>query len=121
MYVFREKDGKSITEIAALKNRINQKRDKTLHSLYIKHANVEDSGTYTCKTVLNGMPLSRNLEAYGKVRIRTPSNINVVEGEKLRIKCDVIGTPAPVIHWISSKHMQISTFTVFHILCYILQ
>lgn len=100
--IFREKNGKLISEVAELKNRYNQRKDKSSHFLYVKQADEKDSGTYTCKTVLNGVSLSSKIEAFGKVRIRTPSNVNVVEGEKLSIICDVIGTPAPTIHWIAS-------------------
>lgn len=106
----REKDGKLISELNELKNRVKQSRDKTLHSLHVRRADEKDSGTYTCKVTVKGVPLVLNLEAYGKVRVRTPSNVNIVEGETLKIKCEVIGTPKPKIYWIVSKSLYKITF-----------
>lgn len=36
----------------------------------------------------------------GNIYVKTPDNVNVVEGEKLRIHCAVHGHPLPEISWI---------------------
>lgn len=70
----------------------------------IKHADEEDAGKYTCRTTPGSKaPLYVHLEAYAKIKIRTPSNVNVVEDETLEIICDVIGRPPPEVYWIASK------------------
>lgn len=39
----------------------------------------------------------------GAIKIKIPGNVNVVEGEKLRIVCMVFGKPAPEISWTVCK------------------
>lgn len=40
----------------------------------------------------------------GRARVRIPDNINVVEGEKLKIVCNVAGNPPPSITWKACKY-----------------
>lgn len=40
----------------------------------------------------------------GRARVRIPDNINVVEGEKLKIVCNVVGNPPPSITWKVCKY-----------------
>lgn len=39
----------------------------------------------------------------GKIYVKTPKSVNVIEGEKLKIICDIKGSPVPVISWEISK------------------
>lgn len=55
----------------------------------------------------------------GSVKVKmTPRDINVVEGEKLRIMCTVIGNPTPTLSWIVCKSDHFSIINnLLHCIC----
>ncbi|XP_018329301.1 neuroplastin [Agrilus planipennis] len=105
-----EKEGKLISAIEALKNRIKISGVNGLYNLTIKGAEENDGGNYSCIAFSGGVELARaNITAASRIYIRTPRNINVVEGEKLRIHCQVHGNPLPDISWFVERHLPDGT------------
>lgn len=69
-------------------------------SLKIKHAHQNDAGQYVCAVYKDNDEVKRaNMTLFSKVHVKTPDNLNFVEGEALKIVCLVIGKPNPTISW----------------------
>jgi len=86
-----EKDGIDVSEVKSIKDRY--KIIAVENKFIIEKTNENDDGTYSC--VANGE--RKNITVVSNVVVRVPSNVNVVEGEKLTIHCITVGTDAYVI------------------------
>lgn len=94
------KNGDDVTSIDKLKSRITMNQDKKVgtHSLLISKPSDDDIGKYTCIVMVDDKAVANTtINAVGRGIVKTPSNVNVVEGEKLRIACQVLGNP--IIVW----------------------
>lgn len=91
-----EKDGVEV--VAKEKTKFDQKG--SIHTLRIDRAGEDEAGNYSCIAYKGDEELHRSLIVVGStVRVKVPDNVNVVEGEKLRIHCQVFGRPTPFISW----------------------
>ncbi|XP_044735043.1 basigin [Chrysoperla carnea] len=82
-----------ITDPAA-KTRFSTYHNGGLHTLKIRKLVEDDSGNYTCNVIYDKKVVANaTIITIGKGRVKIPANINVVEGEKLRIHCQVVGQP----------------------------
>ena len=89
----RSKDGIEIKSIPSLNNRheIIKPEGKFIIALGLE----QDAGNYTCSYKNE----SRAFEVLANVFVKLPSNINVVENEKLTVLCGVSGTQV-TIKWL---------------------
>lgn len=53
------------------------------------------------------MKLLFNLLITADIDVETQDNLNVVEGEKLRLTCQTSGKPAPIITWQIGKYFEL--------------
>ncbi|XP_069675712.1 neuroplastin isoform X2 [Periplaneta americana] len=73
--------------------------------LVIEKPEVEDAGNYTCKLIHTKGPgngtvsSSADIRVVVKPQVGTQKDVTVVEGEKLKLECAVIGSPTPTIVW----------------------
>jgi hypothetical protein len=95
--VYRAKGDKLVTEIEELKDRIevSTKSDNT-STLVLKEAKDSDAGNYTCSLYDGDSKMASDTirvaaTTTGKWGLRVNKNVNVVEGEKLTLKCEVKG------------------------------
>ncbi|KAL1502160.1 hypothetical protein ABEB36_007346 [Hypothenemus hampei] len=96
-----KKNGTLVSEIESLKNRFKTSHADITHSLTIHSGEYHDAGNWSCSALVNGISAASadiRLVTSINVRIKT-DNINVVEEEKLRIECNVLGNPYPVLTW----------------------
>ncbi|KAH0818218.1 hypothetical protein GEV33_004573 [Tenebrio molitor] len=91
------KGDKLVTEIEELKGRIevSTKSDNT-STLVLKEAKDSDAGNYTCSLYDGDSKMASDTirvaaTTTGKWGLRVNKNVNVVEGEKLTLKCEVKG------------------------------
>ncbi|XP_044263501.1 basigin [Tribolium madens] len=89
-----EKGGKSVEKLDELKGRYELKDNKTI--LIFKNLKDSDVGNYTCAVNNNGNKIahytvSLHTATSSKWGVRVSKNSNVVEGEKLTIKCEIRG------------------------------
>lgn len=56
----------------------------------------DDWGNYTC--LVDGEP-ARGFRVSARPVLRLPADSNVVEGQKLKLTCRVLGRPYPVVSW----------------------
>lgn len=70
------------------------------YSVRILSGNDNDAGYYTCLFNVEGTVQNKTtILAASSIDVETQDNLNVVEGEKLRITCQATGKPAPNITW----------------------
>lgn len=84
---------------------ISKKNEQGHHTLIVKEARLEDMGTYSCKAV----NLAGTVETEAKLAViseLTPplftdeiGEIEIEEGEKVELKCTVVGLPKPEVTW----------------------
>ncbi|KAK9727905.1 Immunoglobulin I-set domain [Popillia japonica] len=87
--------------------KLETKPDKVLleaspsnYSVRVLRGNDDDAGYYTCLFSVNGKVQNKTtMLASSSIDVETQDNLNVVEGEKLRITCQVSGKPTPTITW----------------------
>ncbi|XP_046803612.1 neuroplastin [Lucilia cuprina] len=94
----------SVTDITWEKNGTDVRKVKELEGRYriiaaerkfiIDRTDINDDGVYSC--VANNQ--KKDINVYAKIAVRVPSNMGVVEGEKLTIICTVVGTD-PKLSW----------------------
>ncbi|KAF2893551.1 hypothetical protein ILUMI_12619 [Ignelater luminosus] len=96
-----EKDGKLVTEIDQLKKRLSLSHNGNKYKLQINSAEENDGGNYSCVASINGVEETRAfITVESKIYVKIPRDITVVEGEKLRVVCQVHGNPTPQIVWV---------------------
>ncbi|KAK5647389.1 hypothetical protein RI129_002281 [Pyrocoelia pectoralis] len=93
-----EKDGKPVTEIESVNKRVSlsHSEDNVVYKLQLNSADENDAGNYSCIALVNNIEVNR---AFIVVE-----NISVIEGEKLKVVCLVLGNPPPIITWEYSKY-----------------
>ncbi|GJQ65988.1 putative immunoglobulin [Trypoxylus dichotomus] len=69
------------------------------YSVRVLNGNDNDAGQYACLFSVGGKLLNKTILAASNIDVETQDNLNVVEGEKLRITCHATGKPAPNITW----------------------
>ncbi|XP_022912966.1 neuroplastin [Onthophagus taurus] len=89
-----KKDDKDVVD--TLKDRATYSSNDNNVTLTISKATDDDAGNYTC---ISKDGDSATIRAATTIQVNTPENVNVVEGEKLRIVCAVVGKPVPEISW----------------------
>lgn len=107
-----KKEGKLLSEIEGLSGRFKTSKSGLKFTLSVSHAEYNDAGNWTCSALVEGQEKASSQITVAStiaVRIKT-ENINVVEEEKLRIECNVLGNPYPSIIWrIESSNYNGST------------
>lgn len=100
----------NIDQIASLKDRYstNYNSKDGVASLKILKSTDDDAGNYTCIAISNGVEYEATIFTISDIRVKVSDNINVVEGEKLRIVCAIVGNPLPEITW---KVLNNKTYT----------
>ncbi|XP_049826159.1 basigin isoform X2 [Aethina tumida] len=96
------KEDKKISEYTSLNSRATMESPSSSNGnfvLKINNAEESDVGNYTCEALVDGKTMKSHYKVASKVYVRVPQNINVVEGEKLRIRCEVAGKPHPSLKW----------------------
>ncbi|XP_055684115.1 neuroplastin-like isoform X2 [Lutzomyia longipalpis] len=87
------RNGTSVDKVAELKGRHTILKSE--YKLVIDRAQESDAGLYTC-SLPRGQ--SKDINVVANVAVKLPSNMAVVEGERLAIQCIVVGTD-PIINW----------------------
>jgi hypothetical protein len=90
------KDGVNIT--VPKDNRIKIQNNR----LVIEEPQNDDAGNYTCKAVstkINDTVGKRDIEVIVKPRVRIQKDVTVVEGERLKLECIVLGKLSPEVSW----------------------
>lgn len=93
-----KKDGRPISEVESFKDRFDISTQGTVHILSIKSAKEDDVGNFTCY-VPDEDGAEVTISAVSKPNLKVPANVNVVEGNKLKIHCNVLGQPPMKITW----------------------
>ncbi|CAK1604327.1 unnamed protein product [Parnassius mnemosyne] len=97
-YVWTKNDT-NVVDIWDLKDRY-----KLVHvgAEFIMPRSVEDDfGNYTCG--LSGTETVQRWAVRGRAFTKLPANTNVVEGQKLKLQCKVVGKPYPRVVWTFSN------------------
>lgn len=94
---FRSKDGVEIKSIPTLNNRheIIKKEGKFIIGVGLE----QDAGNYACSYKNE----TKEFEVLANVFVKLPTNVNVVENEKLTILCVVSGTQVSIKWLINGK------------------
>ncbi|CAH0550274.1 unnamed protein product [Brassicogethes aeneus] len=92
------KNGEELMNIPGLKERIKIKSENGVNTLEVNRVTEKDAGNYTC-LVPDQDSVRAEIQVTSKNFVKVPTNINVVEGEKLRIHCQVAGKPPPKLSW----------------------
>lgn len=73
-----------------------------INRLLITEPKEEDAGNYTCKAVstkINDTIGKRDIEVIVKPSVGMQKDVTVVEGERLKLECIVLGKPSPEVSW----------------------
>lgn len=97
-----EKDGKPVTEIESINKRVSlsHSENNVLYKLQLNSADENDAGNYSCIAYVNNIEINRAfITVESKIYVKIPKDISVIEGEKLRVVCLVLGNPIPTVTW----------------------
>ncbi|KAL4721527.1 hypothetical protein ACJJTC_011854 [Scirpophaga incertulas] len=89
-----EKNGVSVDQVPELKSRYRLESEGATFTLSVR-ATEDDYGNYSC--ALGGQ--RGQWEVRGRPAARLPDHSNVVEGQKLKLQCRVVGRPYPAVTW----------------------
>ncbi|XP_052743933.1 neuroplastin [Bicyclus anynana] len=67
--------------------------------LHVKRALEDDWGNYSCSVA----SAEHRWAVRGRPHVKLPANANVVEGQKLKLTCRVVGKPHPRVTWFYSN------------------
>ncbi|XP_065168877.1 basigin isoform X2 [Atheta coriaria] len=74
--------------------RVSTSKQGTVFSLNVKHATEEDAGNYECVVFKDDSEVKRaNITLVSKVYVKMVANLNFVEGEAIKMVCQVVGSP----------------------------
>lgn len=93
-YVWK-KNGSDVEAAQDLKGRYVLERGGA--EFQVKHSVEGDFGNYSC--ALAGRDDEQRWAVRGRPHLKLPANSNVVEGQKLKLVCKVIGKPYPRVSW----------------------
>ncbi|KAJ8716923.1 hypothetical protein PYW08_005322 [Mythimna loreyi] len=93
-YVWR-KNGTLVEELPDLRGRYQL--DNSVFKFTVR-TNEDDFGNYSC--AIGGAAPARTWELRGRPHAKLAPNTNVVEGQKLRLVCKVVGKPYPEVKWL---------------------
>uniref|UniRef100_V5GVB3 Basigin n=1 Tax=Anoplophora glabripennis TaxID=217634 RepID=V5GVB3_ANOGL len=94
------KDSKKVSDISGLKNRAVPTNSTEQYVLSVDKSTGSDSGNYSCIIYQGTEEKARanfTVVVTEALAVRVPSDVNVVEEERLRIECEVKGDP--VLYW----------------------
>ncbi|XP_026471572.1 basigin isoform X2 [Ctenocephalides felis] len=91
------KDEKKVEEINDLKDRYQLIKEE--HQFIIEKTEQDDAGSYTCKVGSGENEREHTIIVTAKPAVKLGLSTNVVEGEKLRVVCTVVGKPTPTVSW----------------------
>lgn len=97
-----EKDGKPVTEIESINKRVSlsHSEDNIVYKLQLNSADENDAGNYSCIALVNNIEVNRAfIVVESKIYVKIQKDISVIEGEKLKVVCLVLGNPPPIITW----------------------
>lgn len=104
----------NVDDIGSLKERISYPEDRGGHRnvLRITKPTETEVGNYTCVVMADSKEIARaEIKAISTLKIKVASNINVVEAEKLRIHCLVVGRPIESITWTINLGGNVTTLS----------
>ncbi|XP_030757069.1 basigin [Sitophilus oryzae] len=95
------KEGKLLSEVDNLKNRFTLLTQGSNHTLKVTETTNHDAGNWSCGVLVKGaVQDTENIFVATTIAVKIKTeNINVVEEEKLRIECSVLGHPYPQLSW----------------------
>ncbi|CAG4989224.1 unnamed protein product [Colias eurytheme] len=93
-YVWK-KNGTTLEEVWEMKDRYQLEHGGA--EFRVARAVEDDFGNYSC--ALAGQPQQQLWDVRGRPHLKLPANSNVVEGQKLKLTCRVIGKPYPRVQW----------------------
>ncbi|KAF5307146.1 hypothetical protein FQR65_LT00662 [Abscondita terminalis] len=97
-----EKDGTLVTDIDSINKRVSlsHSQDGVMYKLQLNSADENDAGNYSCIAFVNNIETNRaHITVESKIYVKIPKDISVIEGEKLRVVCLVLGNPVPLVVW----------------------
>lgn len=97
-----EKDGKPVTDVESINKRVSlsHSEDNVLYKLQLNSADENDAGNYSCIALVNNIEVNRAfIVVESKIYVKIQKDISVIEGEKLKVVCLVLGNPPPTITW----------------------
>ncbi|XP_013163091.1 PREDICTED: basigin [Papilio xuthus] len=102
-YVWTKNDT-NIEQVSDLKGRYQMERGGA--ELVVQHSVEDDFGNYTCALSGRADPPPQRWTLRGRTFAKLPANSNVVEGQKLKLQCKVVGKPYPRVVWTVSNSTE---------------
>ncbi|XP_050668316.1 basigin [Leptidea sinapis] len=93
------KNATKLEEVWEMKDRYQLEKGGA--ELKVGRALEDDFGNYTC--ALAGQAQTQGWAVRGRPHLKLPANTNVVEGQKLKLTCKVLGKPYPRVQWLYSN------------------
>ncbi|CAH0589954.1 unnamed protein product [Chrysodeixis includens] len=101
-YVWR-KNGTVVEELWDLRDRYALDEGGAVFRMKVR-TNEDDFGNYSC--AIGGAAPAITWELRGRPHAKIAPNTNVVEGQKLKLQCKVVGKPYPAVRWSVSNSTE---------------